>query len=87
MDKGLAKTEFLTDFSGTPRPQGSGWDIGAYEFVSGTACVHKSDLSPCDGCVSDAELTAFIARWYVSSTDVTMGELMESIGWWKLGCG
>jgi hypothetical protein len=46
---------------------------------------HKSDTNK-DGCVSDTELNAFINRWYVSSSDVTLRELMEAIGYWKIGC-
>jgi hypothetical protein len=75
-----------SDKNGVTRPQGPAWDIGAYEFVSGTACIHRSELPPCDGCVSDTDLTAFINRWYMSSTDVTLKELMEAIGLWKKGC-
>jgi hypothetical protein len=45
---------------------------------------HKSDTNK-DGCVSDTELAAFINRWYISSTDVTLRELMEAIGLWKRG--
>jgi hypothetical protein len=69
------------------RPQGAAYDIGAYEYVSGTECIHKSELPPCDGCVDNDELAAFITRWYVSSSDVTLKELMESIGYWKSGTG
>jgi len=48
------------------------------------SCVHKSDSS-CDGCVSIAELTAYIDRWYANNQDVTLKELIESIGFWKRG--
>ncbi len=36
IDKGadLSATGFASDFDGTPRPQGKGWDIGAYEWKS-----------------------------------------------------
>ena len=53
-------------------------------FQSG-GCLHKSDNSPCDGCVSQPELTAFITRWHISNVDVTLKELMEAIGYWKKG--
>jgi len=32
IDKGSATYAPVTDFAGTPRPQGSGYDIGAYEY-------------------------------------------------------
>jgi hypothetical protein len=32
IDKGRTLTGFSDDYSGTPRPVGSAWDIGAYEF-------------------------------------------------------
>ena len=35
IDAGVANTNSLVDFDGTPRPQGAGWDLGIYEFVSG----------------------------------------------------
>ncbi len=31
------------DFYGTPRPQGSGYDLGAFEFTSGTGVVEKAE--------------------------------------------
>ena len=38
-----------------------------------------------DGCVSPAELAAFIDRWKLSNADVTLRELIEAIGLWKRG--
>ena len=35
IDAGLTLSEVPTDFDGVSRPQGSGYDIGAYEFQSG----------------------------------------------------
>jgi hypothetical protein len=46
---------------------------------------HKADIDQ-DGCVSPSEITAFINRWYISSQDVLLRELMEAIGLWKQGC-
>jgi|GEM_PF-2514665 len=39
-----------------------------------------------DGCVSDPELSAFIDRWKLNSSDVTLREIIEAIGLWKKGC-
>lgn len=39
IDAGIALTEFDTDYFGTIRPQGSGWDIGAHEFGGPTPTV------------------------------------------------
>jgi len=48
-------------------------------------CFHKSDADQ-NGCVDGTELTAFIDRWKVDSSDPTLKELMEAIGLWKRGC-
>ena len=61
-----------------------GIDIGAYECSVQTH--HRSDISK-DGCVDTDEMIAFMDRWKISSTDVPMPELMESIGLWKSGSG
>ena len=47
---------------------------------------HRSDTNQ-DGCVETGELMVFIDRWKISSQDVTMPELMESIRLWKGGYG
>ncbi|MCJ7817149.1 MAG: hypothetical protein MUP55_04800, partial [Candidatus Aenigmarchaeota archaeon] len=52
------------------------WLAGAY---------HRAD-SNSDGCVSIGELNAFISRWQISNQDVTLRELIEAIGLWKMGC-
>jgi len=55
-------------------------------FAISASCIHKSDNNPCDGCVSDTELFAFIDRWKISNADVTLKELIEAVGLWKSGC-
>ena len=47
---------------------------------------HRSDTNQ-DGCIDTGEMVAFMDRWKISSQDVTMPELMESIGLWKAGIG
>jgi hypothetical protein len=44
---GTALTEFSTDIVGTTRPQGIGWDIGAYEYLAPPCAV--TVLSPNGG--------------------------------------
>lgn len=36
VDRGEARTDVPADHDGVARPQGAGWDIGAYEFCAGT---------------------------------------------------
>jgi len=40
VDKGTALTDVPSDILGTSRPQGTGWDIGAYELKPAGAVVH-----------------------------------------------
>ncbi|MCJ7816560.1 MAG: discoidin domain-containing protein, partial [Candidatus Aenigmarchaeota archaeon] len=61
---------------------------GLYSTTCGTgsSCVHKAEIAPCDGCVDMNELNIFISRWQLNNLDVTLRELMEAIGLWKRGC-
>ncbi len=43
LDKGTTLTGFDNDYEGTGRPQGSAWDIGAFEFAGGSSA---SPLAP-----------------------------------------
>jgi hypothetical protein len=56
-------------------------------YSASSALASRADNNPADGCVSSAELTAFISRWFTSNQDVTMAELMQAIGLWKSGAG
>lgn len=46
IDAGLTLTDVTNDYAGTARPQGSGYDIGALEFVGGTSS--SKPLPPTD---------------------------------------
>jgi hypothetical protein len=50
------------------------------------AAYHESDSNR-NGCVELSEMVAFMDRWKISSSDVAMPELMETIGLWKSGTG
>ena len=54
IDSGLSVSAVKTDFYGTPRPQGAGYDIGAHEFSDNpptTACsLSQGDANYCKAC-------------------------------------
>ena len=53
IDAGFPLTEVTNDFDGVSRPQGAGWDIGAYEYHgSDTTAPSVSITSPTGGTVS-----------------------------------
>jgi hypothetical protein len=58
---------------------------GIDEDCSGSDLLcHRADTDK-DGCISFAELSAYLARWKASSSDVTIAELIEAIKIWKGG--
>jgi hypothetical protein len=50
-------TALLVDYLGTPRPQGTAYDIGAFEFIGGTSSASACDLNnDSSNNVSDVQL-------------------------------
>jgi hypothetical protein len=45
IDVGTSTNAPATDFNGNSRPQGAGFDIGAYEFVTGSGVMRPTNLS------------------------------------------
>lgn len=45
IDKGVAISGVTIDYKGTPRPQGSAYDIGAYEFVTSVTSTPKPTIT------------------------------------------
>jgi hypothetical protein len=80
---------YANDMAGNMNVSDTRQNVVSYS-ASGTpphACTVKADASPCDGCVDGTELSAFIDRWKVDSSNPTLRELMEAIGLWKAGSG
>jgi len=46
IDAGVTISSITTDFFGTSRPQGTGYDIGAYEYPSGGSGDITSPSAP-----------------------------------------
>jgi hypothetical protein len=59
---------------------------GSPVTISSTACtpVHPADDSPCDRCISIAELQAFMGRWRAGTAQLS--PMMQAILLWKQGC-
>jgi len=84
IDEGTSVSGVVVDFVATSRPQGSAWDVGAYEFVSSTApSYHPADLNT-DGCVSLGEISTYVGRWLNGS--VTLSQASSAVSEWMGGC-
>ena len=59
----------------------------AVRFVYIEPPQHPADTSPQDGCISMAELTAYIASWLSGSQEVSMPDVMGAVGLWRTGEG
>ena len=60
--------------------------VSGIEVLRGPAeCTVPGDTDPCDDCVSQSEIVAYINRWFVSSQDVSMVDLIRALEAWKAG--
>ena len=85
IDNGTDLSEyFTTDIEGISRPQGSGWDIGAYEYTPNGTCNHPADISPNDCVIDLNELNSYINNWK-TNLDISIPEVMDAISKWKAG--
>jgi hypothetical protein len=56
IDAGYDLTGLVTeDYDSNPRPQGAGYDIGAFEYMGGGSCVLPGDVN-CDGVINLVDL-------------------------------
>jgi len=83
IDAGTSITDFNADIFGTSRPQGTAWDIGAYEYVSDGVTYHPADLNS-DGCVSLGEISSYVGRWL--NGQITLGTVSSGVSKWLGGC-
>ena len=80
IDAGLNLSNLFTaDFNFTPRPQGSAWDIGAYEYVGSGGVVTPPVIPPIvpstptigdfnnDGIVNSIDLSLMITAWNMNN--------------------
>ena len=70
-DAGFSLPVVLDDFGGSPRPQGSSWDVGAFEFQSG---------QPLDTTAPTVSITAPAAGTNVSGTVTITAGASDNVG-------
>jgi hypothetical protein len=67
-----------------------GWPAGKADDFSVKIRVSSTQFHPADtnqdGCIDAGEIGDFIDRWYASSQDVSMVQLVRALEKWKLGC-
>jgi hypothetical protein len=78
-------TPYHIDYDGVTRPQGSDWDIGAFEFSGQQIQHHPADTTSPFCQISIDELLAYIELWKQDSTANPMRVLMEGIGYYYSG--
>jgi hypothetical protein len=54
-------------------------------LITFTVYCMKADTA-CDGCIDTADILRYVDRWRAPNSDVTMGELIGAIAFWKSGC-
>jgi hypothetical protein len=79
IDKGAnLSTYFTEDYNNTTRPQGSAWDMGAYEYVNTTLTdVCSTYLER----YTTEQLNIEITKW--TSEQIDLKEIIKKIKLWK----
>ena len=86
IDNGTALPSVFEDFDGISRPQGSGWDIGAYEYPSEAGeCSVNSDCYDANACTGDkceSGTCGYINYNLDGSDTIGLGDIIQIIGYW-----
>ncbi len=61
-------------------------NLNVDDNCDGIIQCHNADYLIVDGCVDENEVDAFVQRWFASSADVSMSQLISAIRVWKQGC-
>ena len=84
INTGQELSYFSTDYVGVSRPQGAAWDIGAFEYVSGSTQYHPADLNQ-NGCVELGEISVYVGLW-LNNQGVSLSEASSAVSIWLGGC-
>jgi hypothetical protein len=85
IDAGVTlETPYNFDRDGVSRPQGSAWDIGAYEYVDGSVTYHPADLNQ-NGCIDLGEISSYAGLW-LNGSGVTLSQVSDGVNEWMKGC-
>lgn len=84
IDAGTSAVSFVVtkDFDGNLRPQGNGFDIGAYEYVSSQQTYHPADTNQ-NGKIEMTELIAFIGKWKLNQANIN--DVISALDRWFRG--
>ena len=81
IDRGQSLPEVLFDYDGIPRPQGAGYDIGAFEgaYLAPNTVTQPQDQTVNLGdtatfCVTAMGITPVSYQWYFNQTNLLAGE-------------
>ena len=80
----LATYYVKRDFNGNLRGQDGSWDIGAFEYVSGSTQYHPADLNQ-NGCVELGEISVYVGLW-LNNQGVSLSEASSAVSIWLGGC-